>query len=560
MRKIEFLALSCLALLIIIYPIFFRVNFSQFNFQVANVLNLSPFAIMLYLPLLQALFLFFIFRKSNAFRMLIPVVYIFCLVTLMQVSQLPTIGYVDFYSHMGMANNIFAHHSVDTVPDPYARFWPGNFLFFGTITQVLDLNPLMIPYIIESITNILFFFLLYVLGQKLLSHKNAYLLPLTYIILFTGYILNASDLTHQFSFVIASTGIFFLLRSERATTNLNTKAIVVCGVIGLALVISHPINAICYLFSFFSLIIFDFWQNRKNKVHIRPNGLYLAIFLSLFFSIWIVWHSGWLFSQGIEYAIQTLTLGRPTDFMYSTIAYVKSPLSIILEWYKNIMYGVALLLAGIAVLFLRKCSIMVKKLIFVSLSMAVAGALFYFLPGQMSTRPLYFGFFAVAGIAVIAISELSFLGKLKKVWPILLLILVLPNFLAAHNAYNFAFQYVNSWQDSTYSFAGNFSFPSETIGTEYVQVLGYYAQPNQIIPNPFELLSSYDTPQKWDQRLLGHPYLYDGNLVIRDEKQDAAFWKFADKLNALDEHLLTTNRVFDTFHSQIYSTNSSLAR
>lgn len=550
---------AILIISLVIYPFFFKLDFSKSNYEFFDIIRMVPTYAWVYLFILCSFLsvLVLLTERVTYTHVIIAVLLVYGLYV---ISQYPIEIHLDFFVHGRMTLQVILRGGIQVL-DGYPRWWPGAFIFWAFSSNVMGLGVIETGIILTFVIMVTSSTLLYLLAREILGQQWAGLATILYLVTCV-YAFHSMGRDHFSPGSIAFTQyllfLYILIRIEKVQKFKRTFYII-GSIMILCIVLSHGFTSL-YLFS----TLFGIMAIQKIR------GTHLGSSLSLTFFALTSWFAWWLFNAGSTFkeAILFLTpfLVSPMESKMTRIAtpILEEPLpitGIILRNYyiKPLMLTIGFI--SLLVAFKHRKVKIVSVYSGVLLGILASSAIALASPAETIViqlpRMLIFGLLPTCYLASRFFTKNALRAKMSSC---ILIFLIIPSFLTMftyHSEYAYT---THSWEITSYQFIASNVVNSSVLGSDSITHLAY-----RFFDIDYLLgMGSLDiTSINYTYRIENHPTFFKGDVILRSFKQELTynvFYKTFDERRGfwvkVDLNLINNqkyNRIYDNAYAQTYS-------
>ena len=540
-----------------LYPVFFRLNVLESNYEFFDITCMvSPLAwvylsIMCFLLSLHML----LEQKCDLVHVMVATLLVYGLYS---ISQYPTVINRDVWVHGRSVKQLIVYGATQLGGD-YPKWWPGAFTLCAVSSITSGIDVVNASFILVGVLMILSSTLLYLLGRETVGHQWAGLVPILY------YVSDAHVFRwmgrdhyspHSLGFALCLLVLYSILRMIRTNSSRAVSATLVV-VVG-SIVVSHPFSSFSLALSL--LGIFALGKTGRIK---------LGVSASLLWSALIMWFAWWMYNSPFTFE----EVVRTFDFavygflepikLYGFASVTQEPLT----WYGRILrdlYFKPLLLVvtslSILVMFVEHRT---KKVSF--LTGVFLGSTLVSFVSLMTPTGTYFTQFSqvlmVFLLPTCCIASRLFVNQRVASSGTLIMIplLLVPSFLTM---FTYSCEYAemtHTWEIAGFGFCSSHFSDTRSVGTDSLTEAAYRFFDLAHTPGAG---AAYLDQMNLTNRIESHPIFFDGNVIMRSLRQEltydrihTTFGKRCDLWNMVDVNLASDrsyNRICDNSYLQLY--------
>jgi hypothetical protein len=546
-------ALGLVIFLLILFPVFFRMNFSQSNFNVTDFLDMigpNAFPYLIALCLCVGFYLFTLSKKSSTF--IVPLVIVLIFFSMFTASQYPALSDKDYLLHGRLDTILLSTGHLPSVSEKgnYYVEWPGAFLLRTQTSLLVGVSELDSARFLSFIFPVLFVFFLYILAKDKLGPFLGGLVPVLFLV--SNIVYTTDEIDHFCPQLLALT--LFVLTIYLATRDFDKKTanVTTCLIVlfSLAIIISHPITPFFLLPALLSIWLFNAYIKRRGgKSTLSLVNFLLVCLVFALFITWSVFSAGQSFAQGVS---QIASFENPSLSSQVQIYHYPTQFLVNLSYYWKVLAVVILVpsLYLVVRIFRGKGNDDERKLsslCWILLGVGIGGLAFSVTSLVDFTRVLTFLLIPACLLTVYLAAKYVN----KTLISIFLILLIIPGFL------------------TIYSFSGEYQYYQHPFELTAAQWLSKENANNQFVSSDYDtmIVYSYYDWHSWPGGIVGdeevtnyslpvsfsHPF-FKGDFMIRSIRQDIL------KMNSLDpaftpgaEYWSKIDNYADSHYNLIYS-------
>jgi len=278
--------IAMLLILLAVYPIFFRLDFSKSSYELFDIIYMIPTYSWFYLvAVCLFLSLYVLMREKIGFIHVLAT--IFLIWGLYVISQFPSIVNGDIFVHEGFTKRLIFHGSTQAV-EWYPKWWPGAFLLEAIVTNVTGLDVIDQNILLTYTNLVTLATALYLLAKFILGEKWAGLSTILY------FVTNAHDfhwmgrehfVPQSLAFTCYLFALYLLLKMQRAQMSKKLYIVLILTTIS-SIIISHGFTSYMLLFTLAGIMVIQKMRNRP-----------LGVNLNLFLGGLVLWLGWWIFNS-----------------------------------------------------------------------------------------------------------------------------------------------------------------------------------------------------------------------------------------------------------------------
>jgi hypothetical protein len=529
--------------LLIIYPLFMKVDYTFIDFTMHSQTRWFIPLPMTYIIIIQLVLIIGFFTSYHKLVEILPFVVTYILVSGFIIAQLPCTIQGDNLLHGANVKLINLYGRLPPYLDTYAYKYPSLFMLSSILGKILGMETIPLNTLLVAWLHIVIAITLYVFLKEVLDERDKVLAPLICALNFLGNF----HLTYFLSiftprlFVVP---LFYLLLYAMFKGESKMIKIISALLLG-AIITGHPITPL-----YVGLFVVGLFICTKNHHYLMSKlGLFFLILIS--WIAWLTYRANYDFEWGVKLAFGQLespwhvTYGVSSPFIQEQLDFSKDPITSLLRAYRLLITIFPYLIGGIV------AGYYVLRLI-----ISGRGKVYFF----FFSYPLFLSL-AFPAITTRICSSSKF--KNIKIDGCRLLILVastisiilLPlSFLSIHSTR----VYIGPSDYGGLTFLTNFA-PDKDVSTTGDIFYDYAIfNPSYFWPGKAgRSLLIYASPQELVRQSKEVPYVFEGDVAIRSSKQvfglyfsglSPDFWK------SVDYHLAKQrNKVYDNGNMLIWS-------
>jgi len=552
--------ITALLILLALYPIFFRLDFSMSTYELFDVICMVPIYSWFYL-LAICLFLSLYVLTKKTIGLIHVLAIIFLIWGLYGVSQFPSIMNGDIFVHEAFTKRLIFHGRTQALTW-YPKWWPGSFLLKAILTEIAGLDVVDENMLLTYVNLVTLAAILYVLAKFIVGKKWAGLATTFYFVVnaYAFHLIGREHFVAQsLSFTIYLFTLYLLQKMQRNQKTKNNYNILVFVTI-CSIIISHGFTSYMLLSTLAGIMVVQ----RIRKVSLGVNLKLLLASLTLWFSWWI-FNSFSTLEMAVNYLLSSLEFLSGSQLVKLSGALAVEPLPLLGEILRNYYFKPMLLIVGLTsliVLFKERNS---RKASFYS-GILIGTALASIIALISSTEAIEIQLCEILMFLLLPSSYLAsrFLIGYSRYIKILSCFILCLVPLSLATMFTYDCEYIactHRWEILCVEFLEDHVPKDLTMATDsYTSHLYAFFDLNY---TPGGILLSKGS-LNYTYILLDSPTFYEGDVIVRSFRQEVVYNNYLERFeerrdfwSKVDTNLLlVNNKIYDNEFAQVYVDSS----